>query len=698
MGTVQIPDSKHKQMMEAMPIPFITTGEDGTSLSVNPKAKEILTQIKKPLVVISVVGLYRTGKSFLLNCLMNKTNGFPLGSTVEAKTKGIWMWVGDFPNDARKAMVLLDTEGLHDPEKGSKSHDTELFTLAVLLSSVMIYNSKGAIDANSLEVLQVATELTSNISMKADKGKNEEEFGDEFSKFFPMLIWAIRDHHLEMKHDGIDITANEYLESCLALKRGRTKDIISSNGLKETIRAFFKRRHCFIFPLPTDMENLKNLDHLEMTDLKPNFADAGKRFTKFIFENGLEKMVHGKEVTGSMFTTLTEKYVEAVTDVNVESTYDYMIQKENSRSIEQAVLHYETHMSSLQLPVASDSLNKMSKKAQSEAADIFLKTAVNHDKNIQYFNKFNEQLEGMHQQNMKRNQAASQEKCDTILSNLFKKIETQIDEGHFTCPGGHASFKALIDEMEKAYSSIPEDEKGPCGQLSLLKFKSQKIEPRRVTFLQSDKALSQEQKKQEELRCEIEEKKNDELLLKAQKETLQKERDDMKKSFENKIEKQAEELQRQYEKNMINLKANLQLAQEEKERLIKEGFEEKANLMKEELEEAKEDISKKEKDKREMEEKIKKEMKDKVNQMEVEHEERKKVIQQLEARIKKGTQGILSQFFRKAVDVFIDDAEEKKSDVAELFELVGRFYDYVTDRTPAVRPVVYAHNCKGPTL
>ena len=28
---------------------------------------------------------------------MGKTgNGFPLGATVEAKTKGIWMWLGDF--------------------------------------------------------------------------------------------------------------------------------------------------------------------------------------------------------------------------------------------------------------------------------------------------------------------------------------------------------------------------------------------------------------------------------------------------------------------------------------------------------------------------------------------------------------------------------------------------------------------------
>ena len=44
--------------------------------------------------------------------------------------------------DESKAMVLLDTEGLSDPEKGNKSHDAQLFTLAVLLSSILVYNSK----------------------------------------------------------------------------------------------------------------------------------------------------------------------------------------------------------------------------------------------------------------------------------------------------------------------------------------------------------------------------------------------------------------------------------------------------------------------------------------------------------------------------------------------------------------------------
>eukprot|EP00091_Calanus_sinicus_P004745 TRINITY_DN15078_c0_g1_i1.p1 TRINITY_DN15078_c0_g1~~TRINITY_DN15078_c0_g1_i1.p1 ORF type:complete len:223 (+),score=69.79 TRINITY_DN15078_c0_g1_i1:356-1024(+) len=219
------------------------------------------------------------------------------------------------------------------------------------------------------------------------KAQGEEEIGDEFAKFFPMLIWAVRDHHLEMTVDGQDITAKEYLEKCLALKRGRGKDVTDYNALRETIRAFFKNRNCFLFPLPTVMDNLKNLEKLQMNELDPKFIKVGYEFTEFIFQNGLCKMMNGKEITGNMFTTLSEKYVKAIAtgNVNIESAYDYVIQTVNSNAIEQAEQQYHNEMNDLVLPVTLDVLNKKNMAAQNQATDIFLRTAVNNDKNMQYF-------------------------------------------------------------------------------------------------------------------------------------------------------------------------------------------------------------------------------------------------------------------------------------------------------------------------
>jgi hypothetical protein len=44
-------------------------------------------------------------------------SGFPLGKTIESKTKGIWIWCKDHPLKDNTVLVLLDTEGLGDVSK-----------------------------------------------------------------------------------------------------------------------------------------------------------------------------------------------------------------------------------------------------------------------------------------------------------------------------------------------------------------------------------------------------------------------------------------------------------------------------------------------------------------------------------------------------------------------------------------------------
>ena len=44
-------------------------------LLVNPKALKILSAIRQPVVVVAIMGLYRTGKSYLMNKLAGKNKG-----------------------------------------------------------------------------------------------------------------------------------------------------------------------------------------------------------------------------------------------------------------------------------------------------------------------------------------------------------------------------------------------------------------------------------------------------------------------------------------------------------------------------------------------------------------------------------------------------------------------------------------------
>ena len=70
------------------PIPLVSCTGESKELAVNPEALEILGAMDKPVVVVAVAGVYRTGKSYIMNRLFGERKGFQLGSTVQSMTKG----------------------------------------------------------------------------------------------------------------------------------------------------------------------------------------------------------------------------------------------------------------------------------------------------------------------------------------------------------------------------------------------------------------------------------------------------------------------------------------------------------------------------------------------------------------------------------------------------------------------------------
>ncbi|XP_013931069.1 PREDICTED: interferon-induced guanylate-binding protein 1-like, partial [Thamnophis sirtalis] len=285
--------SSSKARMEA-PVCLIENRKN--RLHVSPEAFQLLSDIRQPVVVVSIVGLYRTGKSYLMNKLAGKNSGFSLGSTVQAKTKGIWMWCVPYPDRPNQTLVLLDTEGLGDVEKGSSQNDTWIFALAVLLSSTLVYNSVGTIDQTALDKLHFVTELSEHIKAKASSSPEDTDDSSEFVGFFPTFVWSVRDFALQLERDGKPITEDEYLEHALELKKGNSKKKQMFNLPRKCIRLFFPTRKCFVFDCPTKSRNLPYLEKMVDNQLEPEFVEQAKKFCFYIFAMSQEKTLPGGHV------------------------------------------------------------------------------------------------------------------------------------------------------------------------------------------------------------------------------------------------------------------------------------------------------------------------------------------------------------------------------------------------------------------
>ncbi len=119
-----------------------------------------------------MAGMYRTGKSYLLNRMLlnlkpgGKRRGFGVGPSINPCTKGLWLWgtpVRGTTSDGKPVNVLVvDSEGIGGLDEDN-NHDMRIFSLALLLSSYFLYNSVGSIDENALSSLSLVVNITKHI-------------------------------------------------------------------------------------------------------------------------------------------------------------------------------------------------------------------------------------------------------------------------------------------------------------------------------------------------------------------------------------------------------------------------------------------------------------------------------------------------------------------------------------------------------
>ncbi|XP_052783276.1 guanylate-binding protein 1-like [Mya arenaria] len=494
--------SPHDLEVFKRPLCLISAGPRN-ELKLEVDTIEQLSKIDLPCVVVAIAGLYRTGKSFLMNCLADQNRGFALGDTIESKTKGIWVWCRVHPEQKNTVLVLLDTEGLGDVAKGDPTHDNKLFTLATLLSSTLVYNMKGVFDQDAVNKLTFVTELSKNITL----GTRVVDEMAALQCIMPGFVLVVRDFTLKLIKDGRKITADEYLEKSLQDVDYEKSENERYNRGRASIRNYFpnSRRKCFLLPPPGDLDIIENLEMLKFEDLSRRFQEQTTYFVSYIYAQPPKQLVDSKYVTGSMFAELTRTYVEAIISggvPDVEDAFAAVAKSENEKVKKGTLDMFEDLMSKHTVPAPIKQLESQYREAELASLAHFRKNAVFDDDNI---------VEKEVQMNMDifwasmkdKNLRLIREKCKAALetSNWVVDFKSQLDKREFEVAGGYSKFRQRLQLVEiafkRTFAGYDEHEYMVAWSEFL-----ESIQSKEVFIMGKDESLSEEERKKEKQKQE----------------------------------------------------------------------------------------------------------------------------------------------------------------------------------------------------
>ena len=238
-------------------------------------------------------------------------------------------------------ILFIDSEGTSATDRGTRTYDSRIFALVVLISSLFIYNTTSNIDEHGISELSLAAHLSNAITTNSNIDKD-----DLLSELAPKFIWLLRDFTLEKTHPetGLEISSKEYLEICLR-KKISGKNSSDNNLIRNNIIKYFPERDCITLVRPVEAESdLQKLNDIPFDKLKLNFKLEFKTLKDKIFKETLPKKFNGKKLNGPTLAYLIVEFVNTINSgniPNINSSWDSVINKDVKDYYDKAINFYK---------------------------------------------------------------------------------------------------------------------------------------------------------------------------------------------------------------------------------------------------------------------------------------------------------------------------------------------------------------------
>ncbi|KAJ8013859.1 hypothetical protein DPEC_G00034180 [Dallia pectoralis] len=302
------------------PIQVVIAGQDNHKFELDTEALEklLLQEEVRDLnvVVVSVAGAFRKGKSFLLDFMLRymrnqKTDwwlggdddpltGFNWKGGCERDTTGIHVWsevfVVEKPDKSKVAVLLVDTQGAFDSQSTIKDCAT-VFALSTMTSSVQVYNLSQNIQEDDLQHLQLFTEY----------GRLALE--ENYLKPFQSLMFLVRDWSYPYDYNYGLKGGKHFLGKRLEVKDSQHEELQS---VRKHINSCFSNVDCFLLPHPGLKVATNPKFDGRLKDIEDDFKQALGDLVPLLLapENLVEKKIGGANVTCKDLVEYFKAYIK----------------------------------------------------------------------------------------------------------------------------------------------------------------------------------------------------------------------------------------------------------------------------------------------------------------------------------------------------------------------------------------------------
>ena len=361
------------------------------------------------------------------------------------------------PDGQRCSLVLLDTEGI-DAYDQTGQYSTQIFSLAVLLSSVFVYNQMGGIDEAALDRLALVTEMTKHIRVRS-----QGERPEEVAAHTPSFLWLLRDFYLDLEEDfGRSGSAKDYLETALSLVPGAGPASDAKNAIRRSIKALFPDRDCVTLVRPhADERKLRKLEEVDPKELRPEFREGMEALLENILGKARPKSFQGCMLTGPVLAALVGEYVGAINDgavPTIATAWQGVSEVECRKAIDDGHAEYRRAFEEAArdgVPASEEVLGTLHRGALDAARRTFEARAVGDEGTRRAMMRQMEEKLGQHFDEVRaRRFAEARAECQAFLAKAGAEVTAHVrTEG--------ASFQSAVHLLDRKLGQYDADLHGP---------------------------------------------------------------------------------------------------------------------------------------------------------------------------------------------------------------------------------------------